>query len=73
VSLFPNFEKVESPQETEDFVISRISEGLSYLLRARLYPYQPMPVKKRALIIGSGPAGLSAAKCLADSGSDVVK
>jgi len=72
VSLFPNFEKVESQKETEVFAVLRISEGLSYLLRARQYPDKPVPARKQALILGSGPAGLCAAKYLLDFGIEVV-
>jgi heterodisulfide reductase subunit A2 len=72
VSLFPNFEKVDSKKEIDQFIVSRISEGLSYLLRARQYPDNPLPARKKTLILGSGPAGLSAAKYLLDSGIEVV-
>lgn len=72
VSLFPNFEKVDNRKDIEKFIVSRISEGLSYLFRARQYPDNPFPARKKALILGSGPVGLNAARYLLDSGVEVV-
>jgi len=72
VSLLPNFDKMKDKKDIETFAALRITEGLTYLLHARRYPTSPLAVRKKALILGSGPAGLIAAKHLLDSGIDVA-
>lgn len=70
--LTPYFVNTGSAEDASAHALSMVDASLRYLKRARIYPELGRKTVKKALVIGGGPAGLMAAKSLADTGCAVV-
>ncbi len=70
--LTPYFPESGANDGHQTFILSMIRNALVFLNRARLYPETGRKTVQTALIIGSGPAGLAAAKAVSDAGHKAV-
>ncbi|MFH1156335.1 MAG: FAD-dependent oxidoreductase [Pseudomonadota bacterium] len=70
--LTPYFARQESDPDAWCHALAMIEASMRLLKRARIYPEHGRRTVKKALIIGGGPAGLMAAKSVADAGFNAV-